>query len=126
MTTFQDLKQGNQLESGTSQEIREKVMAPIIDRNPNILLISVKGKINLLLYAKWSLSGKTVIYESNISKEIYKKIMELLGFKNPKIGLSQKYEPSFLIDMDGRCAVCAGGNYYHKLMDNKDITILNI
>ncbi len=126
MTTFQELKQGNQLEAGTNQKIREKVMHQIIAKNPNILLISVKGKINLLLYAKWSLSGKTVIYESNISKEIYIEIMQLLGFKNPEFGLSQKYEPSFLIDMDGRCAICGGGNYYHKLMDNKDIEILNI
>ncbi|WP_372775664.1 hypothetical protein [Mangrovibacterium sp.] len=120
MTTFNELTQGNQFQSGTNEAIRTEVMQPIIAANPEIIRIRVKG-ISLELTANWSKSRKSVDYFGNVTSEQYQKITgTAFGLKKDQ----KKSSPYFHLSGTGRCTIHAGGNYYEEFRNNSEIEIL--
>lgn len=118
MTTFQELQQGNQFQSGTNESIRTEVMKDIIEANKEGMTIVFKG-LKLELTANWSLSGKTVIWDTSLSKEQY------ILLTGDVFGYSKKKDNASLsIGMTGRVTIYGGGNYYENVLSNKEITIL--
>lgn len=120
MTTFQELKQGNQSQSGTNEVIREQVMQSIVANNQEFITLKIKDEI-LKLTANWSISRKSMTYFGTITKQQYINITgSSFGFKMN----IEKYPPYFCLSDTGRAQIHAGGNHFEKFMSNESIEIL--
>lgn len=119
MTTFQDLKKGNENQIGTREIIRASVMKPILEANERQIAMDVRG-VNLNLLANESLSKKSRTYVTGLSIEQYVLINGSdFGIKKD----AQKYAPSISLSSNGIVTLYSGG-LYHIEIPNDQITIL--
>ena len=120
MKNFQELRQGNQYQSGTNENTRIEVMKPIIEANEKMMEIRFKG-LFFELKANWSLSRKSVSWSTDLTKAEYIKLTSSVFGLRKNI---EKHPPRLSINGDGRVTIYGGGNYYVNVLSNEEIEIL--
>lgn len=118
-TQINQLVKGDHRKSivGTNSEIRQAVALKVRFENPEIMQIMLRGNL-INLEANWSVSGKSVTYNSQIQLSLYREFFGDFGMPND--------EPKAYITIFSDCTVALSTNSkksFYNYIPESEITI---